>query len=488
MSLDTINDVVCESEVAAAEALLAEYDKALAILEYSETEPEQFGIFQEGKIMDDVKKQGEGQSKVMRILSFIPRLIAALFKAITGKLQTAAKSAKNVVENTKGKDQSKIKTFIEGLKKGDKQAVKTALIGLGAVAGVASGVGAGIVIKKKFSKDSDSFDILNPGLSDEDFKELKRIVYSADTPDTDAKKDAEKAISILEKVDYSKLKQSEEKKKTLREKVDSSIKALKEFVSDEEALTSNAEKKETSKTEEKPSTDEKKEPKTTKNEPESSIKFPVKMDKAIDDIMKQYSDLQNSGIVKLIDFIYDPKIGLQVAYNGSVYGLCGVIGGIGYDIMNHPDKLDKFKSFYNSYSDTVKKLASARCKTMTAAIAACATNNIESNSIKKDQLWPIYNTEDISKNVREFNDDTIKQFSSYFDDMKNDDNLKNNAEAIKALETIADIVKHVNSDILAYMSAIVDIITKLEDIFGYEKMWSHTDEKAWKSVREVHKS
>lgn len=494
MSLDTINDVVCESEVAAAEALLAEYDKALAILEYSETEPEQFGIFQEGKIMDDVKKQGEGQSKVMRILSFIPRLIAALFKAITGKLQTAAKSAKNVVENTKGKDQSKIKTFIEGLKKGDKKAVKTALIALGATAGVVGGVGAGIAIKKKFSGDSDSFDMLKPCLSDEDFKELKRLIdLNTDAPDTDAKKedakeDAKKAISILEKVDYSKLKQSEEKEKDLREKVNSSIKALKEYISDEKASTSNAEKKETSKTDEEPSTDEKKETKSTKNEPESSIKFPVKMDKAIDDIMKQYSDLQNSGIVKLIDFIYDPKTGLQVAYNGSVYGLCGVIGGIGYDIMNHPDKLDKFKSFYNSYSDTVKKLASARCKTMTAAIAACATNNIESNSIKKDQLWPIYNTEDISKNVREFNDDTIEQFSSYFKGMKNDDDLKNNTEAIKALETIADIIKHVNSDILAYMSAIVNIITKLEDIFGYEKMWSHTDEKAWKSVREVHKS
>jgi hypothetical protein len=456
------------------------------ILGYSDTDVEQFNIIQEGEIMDDVKKQGEGQSKVMRILSFIPRLIAALFKAITGKLQTAAKSAKNIVEHTKSKDQSKMKTFIDGLKKGDKKAVKTALIGLGAVAGVAGGVGAGIVIKKKFSKDSDSFDMLKPCLSDEDFKELKRILdLNIDTPD--AKKGAKKAISILEKVDYSKLKQSEEKEKALREKVDGSIKALKEYISDEKA-SSNVEKKETSKTEEKPSTDEKKETKSTKNEPESSIKFPEKMDKAIDDIMKQYSDLQNSGIVKLIDFIYDPKIGLQVAYNGSVYGLCGVIGGIGYDIMNHPDKLDKFKSFYNSYSDTVKKLASARCKTMTAAIAACATNNIESNSIKKDQLWPIYNTEDISKNVREFNDDTIEQFSSYFKGMKNDDDLKNNTEAIKALETIADIIKHVNSDILAYMSAIVDIITKLEDIFGYEKMWSHTDEKAWKSVREVHKS
>lgn len=487
MSLDTINDVVCESEVAAAEALLAEYDKALTILEYSETEPEQFGIFQEGKIMDDVKKQGEGQSKVMRILSFIPRLIAALFKAITGKLQTAAKSAKNVVENTKGKDQSKIKTFIEGLKKGDKKAVKTALIGLGAVAGVAGGVGAGIAIKKK-SVPNTLIGAIKEGLSKENgkvFDEFYKSLHEIMTDD-----EIENFIDFLGRIDYDKLSKKYPKKvlDEIREYKNELEETLANSKNSEKASTSDDVKKETSKTEEKPSTDEKKESKPAKNEPESSIKFPEKMDKAIDDIMKQYSDLQNSGIVKLIDFIYDPKIGLQVAYNGSVYGLCGVIGGIGYDIMTYPDKLDKFKSFYNSYSDTVKKLASARCKTMTAAIAACATNNIESNSIKKDQLWPIYNTEDISKNVREFNDDTIKQFSSYFDNMKNDGNLKNNAEAIKALETIADIVKHVNSDILAYMSAIVDIITKLEDIFGYEKMWSHTDEKAWKSVREVHKS
>ena len=484
MSLDTINDVVCESEVAAAEALLAEYDKALAILEYSETEPEEFGIFQEGKIMDDVKKQGEGQSKVMRILSFIPRLIAALFKAITGKLQTAAKSAKNVVENTKGKDQSKIKTFIEGLKKGDKKAVKTALIGLGAVAGVAGGVGAGIAIKKKLSGNSDSFDMLKPCLSDEDFKELERI--SGDES-LDSITDAKKAISILEKVDYSKLKQSEEKEKAFRERVDDTIEILKEYISAKEASTSNDEKKETSKTEEKPSTDEKKETKSTKNEPESSIKFPVKMDKAIDDIMKQYSDLQNSGDVKLIDFVYNTKIGLQVYYNGSVFGLCDVIGSLGYFIMNHPSDLEKFKSFYNSYSETVKKLSGNRFKTMTAAIAACDANNIEHNSVKKDQLWPIYSTGD-EKAVKNFNDNAIEQFDSYSKGMKNDDDLKNNTEAIKAIETIGDIVKHVDSDILAYMSAIFDIITKLEDIFGYEKMWSHTDEKAWKSVREVHKS
>lgn len=486
-SLDVIQETCNETEVAVAEAIIQECYKAMDILEYSNTDVDQFNIIQEGKIMDDVKKQGEGQSKVMRIISFIPRLIAALFKAITGKLQTAVKSAKNVVENTKGKDQSKIKTFIEGLKKGDKKAVKTALIGLGAVAGVAGGVGVGIAIKKK-SVPNTLIGAIKEGLSKENSKAFDEFYKSLHEIMTD--EEIEEFIDFLGKIDYDKLSKKYPKKvlDEIREYKNELEERLANSKNFEKASTSNAEKQETPKTEEKPSTDEKKETKSTKNEPESSIKFPVKMDKAIDDIMKQYSDLQNSGIVKLIDFIYDPKTGLQVAYNGSVYGLCGVIGGIGYDITNHPDKLDKFKSFYNSYSDTVKKLASARCKTMTAAIAACATNNIESNSIKKDELWPIYNTNNLHNNVEEFNDDAIKQFDSYFKGMKNDDDLKNNTEAIKALETIADIIKHVNSDILAYMSAIVDIVTKLEDIFGYEKMWSHTDEKVWKSVREVHKS
>lgn len=477
-SLDVIQETCNETEIAVAEAIIQECYKAMDILGYSDTDAEQFNIIQEGKIMDDVKKQGEGQSKVMRILSFIPRLIAALFKAITGKLQTAAKSAKNIAEHTKGKDQSKIKTFIEGLKKGDKQAVKTALIGLGAVAGVAGGVGAGIAIKKKFSKDSDSFDMLKPCLSDEDFKELRRIFdLNIDTPDTDVKKDAKKAISILEKVDYSKLKQSEEKEKSLREKVDGSIKALKEFVSDEEALASDDEKKETPKTEEKPSTDEKKESKPAKNEPVSYIEFTEKMDKAIDDIMKQYSDLQNSGDVKLIDFYYGIASGLSVKYNRSTMWLCGEISNIGYDIMAHPDKLDKFKSFYNSYSDTVKKFANSRYKAMTAAIAACVTNNIGQGLINKDQMFMVHGTKDLSGDLTKYNDYDINEFNKRHGDVKKDYIFKNNTEAVKAAETIADIIKQVYSDILTYISTIVDIVTKLEAIFGYEKMWS-TNEKS----------
>ena len=474
MSLDTINDVVCESEIAAAEAILAEYDKAITILEYSETDPDQFGIFQEGKIMDDVKKQGEGQSKVMRILSFVPRLIAALFKAITGKLKSAEKSANNIAEATKGKDQGKIKTFIEGLKKGDKKAVKTALIGLGAVAGVAGGVGAGIAIKKKLSGNSDSFDMLKPCLSDEDFKELERI--SGDES-LDSITDAKKAISILEKVDYSKLKQSEEKEKAFRERVDGTIEILKEYISDEKASTSNVEKKETPKTEEKPSADEKKESTPVNNEPEKYV-LPNEMDKAVDEIMKQYSDLQNLGDVKLIDFYYGMLSGLSIKYNSSTTWLCGEIGRFGYDIMAYPDKLDKFKSFYNSYSETVKKFANSRYKAMTAAIAACVTNNIGRGLINKDLTFMVDSTKDLSVKLTKHNDYDINEFNRRYDDTKKDSNFNNNSEAIKALETIADIIKQVYSEILTYISTIVDIVAKLEAIFGYEKMGSHTNEKS----------
>ena len=475
-SLDVIQETCNETEVAVAEAIVQECCKAMDILGYSDTDVELFNIIQEGKIMDDVKKQGEGQSKVMRILSFIPRLIAALFKAITGKLQTAAKSAKNVVENTKGKDKGKMETFINGLKKGDKKAVKTALIGLGAVAGVAGGVGAGIVIKKK-SVPNTLIGAIKEGLSKENGKAFDEFYKSLHEIMTD--EEIEKFIDFLGRIDYDKLskKYPKEVLDEIREYKNELEESLANSKNSEKASTSNVEKKETPKTEEKPSTDEKKETKSTKNELESSIEFTEKMDKAIDEIMKQYSDLQNSGDVKLIDFYYGITSGLSVKYNRSTMWLCGEISNIGYDIMAHPDKLDKFKSFYNSYSDTVKKFANSRYKAMTAAIAACVTNNIGQGLIDKDLTFMVHGTKDLSDDLTKYNDYDINEFNKRHGDAKKDYIFKNNTEAVKAAETIADIIKQVYSDILTYISTIVDIVAKLEAIFGYEKMWS-TNEKS----------
>jgi len=463
-SLDVIQETCNETEVAVAEAIVQECCKAMDILEYSNTDVDQFNIIQEGKIMDDVKKQGEGQSKVMRILSFIPRLIAALFKAITGKLQTAAKSAKNVIENTKGKDQSKIKTFIEGLKKGDKKSVKTALIGLGAVAaGAAGAVGAGVVIKKK-SVPKTLIGAIKEGLSKENGKAFDEFYKSLHEIMTD--EEIEEFIDFLGRIDYDKLS-----KKYPKEVLDE-IREYKNELEETLANSKNSEK-ELNATE----SSEKKESESSKNELESSIEFTEKMDKAIDDIMKQYSDLQNSGDVKLIDFYYGIASGLSVKYNRSTMWLCGEISNIGYDIMAHPDKLDKFKSFYNSYSDTVKKFANSRYKAMTAAIAACVTNNIGQGLINKDQMFTVHGTKDLSGDLTKYNDYDINEFNKRHGDVKKDYIFKNNTEAVKAAETIADIIKQVYSDILTYISTIVDIVAKLEAIFGYEKMWS-TNEKS----------
>lgn len=112
-SLDVIQETCNETEVAVAKAIIQECYKAMDILGYSDTDVDQFNIIQEGKIMDDVKKQGEGQSKVMRILSFIPRLLAALFKAITGKLSSTAEKADKIGTNMKkAYDATKNKTKV----------------------------------------------------------------------------------------------------------------------------------------------------------------------------------------------------------------------------------------------------------------------------------------------------------------------------------------------------------------------------------------
>lgn len=108
-AIDEIGSVITESSLDVYDALLESYDKAETILEnYDGDDISSFSFFQEGKIMDEVKKQGKGDKSVGKtILFFIPRLIAALFNAI-------AESTKNVIEDIKGDIP---KTAIEKAKK-----------------------------------------------------------------------------------------------------------------------------------------------------------------------------------------------------------------------------------------------------------------------------------------------------------------------------------------------------------------------------------
>ena len=94
-----------ESELAVVESMMAAYDKMDLIMENTDTQIMDCSIFQEGKIMDDVKEQGVGQSGFQRFLTFIPRLIKALFNAITRLFDTKPDTkASSKKDNTKVKD------------------------------------------------------------------------------------------------------------------------------------------------------------------------------------------------------------------------------------------------------------------------------------------------------------------------------------------------------------------------------------------------
>jgi hypothetical protein len=79
------------------DSMISVYDKAETILEnYDGDDISAFSFFQEGKIMDEVKKQGKGDKSVGKtILLFIPRLIAALFNAISSYTKDITETIKD---------------------------------------------------------------------------------------------------------------------------------------------------------------------------------------------------------------------------------------------------------------------------------------------------------------------------------------------------------------------------------------------------------
>ena len=122
--IEAIDNAKIDSDIAVAESMIMCYDKQLLLMEYEST----VDIFQEGKIMNDVKEQGKGQTKTQKILTFIPRLLNAIFKALTGKLSKAGGSAKKVAEVSKKIPAEINKKIANAFNKGDKKALKTALV------------------------------------------------------------------------------------------------------------------------------------------------------------------------------------------------------------------------------------------------------------------------------------------------------------------------------------------------------------------------
>lgn len=159
-SIDQIDDITTEYTVSTMNSMIDSYEKSTLILEnYEGDDLSSFSIFQEGEIMDDVKKQGKGQSTLMKILSFIPRLIKAIFNKIKkaiGKGETPAAVNKELQKAPK--EVKKALPILFDNKKDKKSKVsmiKKILIGAGSV-GAAAIVGKNVISKSKNDSDSSS--------------------------------------------------------------------------------------------------------------------------------------------------------------------------------------------------------------------------------------------------------------------------------------------------------------------------------------------
>lgn len=201
-SIDQIDDITTEYTVNAMNSMIDSYEKSTLILEnYEGDDLSSFSIFQEGEIMDDVKKQGKGQSTLMKILSFIPRLIKAIFhkiKKAIGKGETPAAVNKELQKAPK--EVKKALSILFDNKKDKKSKVsmiKKILIGTATVGAVAT---AAVVGKKTMSKSK----------SDDDSSSSTNKVTEALTKLKNALKIRTKTKKKLEEAEQE-LQQSEEK-------------------------------------------------------------------------------------------------------------------------------------------------------------------------------------------------------------------------------------------------------------------------------------
>lgn len=90
-SIDSIDESCIDSEIAVMEAMIADFEKYSMIMENYDGDVDQYdSIFQEGEVLDKVKKEGKKDSnKLVTVLMFIPRLIKALVDILKKKFKDA---------------------------------------------------------------------------------------------------------------------------------------------------------------------------------------------------------------------------------------------------------------------------------------------------------------------------------------------------------------------------------------------------------------
>ena len=137
-AIDDINIITAECEYNTICEMYNSYDKASMILEYYEGEDvSSFGVFQESSVSDKMKKSGAKYNTFMKIITFIPRLIKALFQTITEKFKKIKPSKE--LQKAPKEVKEKLTTVFD--KKKDKKkriaTVASLILGAGAVHTVA---------------------------------------------------------------------------------------------------------------------------------------------------------------------------------------------------------------------------------------------------------------------------------------------------------------------------------------------------------------
>ena len=154
-AIDDINIITAECEYNTICEMYNSYDKASMILEYYEGEDvSSFGVFQESSISDKMKASGKKYNTFMKIITFIPRLVKALFQTIKEKFKKIKPSKE--LQKAPKEVKEKLTTVFD--KKKDKKkriaTVASLILGAGAVHTVAK-FGVRKLRKRSFSNGID---------------------------------------------------------------------------------------------------------------------------------------------------------------------------------------------------------------------------------------------------------------------------------------------------------------------------------------------
>lgn len=152
-SIDMVDDVTLEYSFNIVDSMFKAYEKSAIILEnYEGDDLSSFTIFQEGEIMDDVKRQGKGQGTLMKIITALPRLIIAVFRKLTGTLKKVGDPEelnKKMDKLADGSKQVMGALLSKADKKQKRQKLKDAIHG---VATVVLGAALGILVPKAINQ------------------------------------------------------------------------------------------------------------------------------------------------------------------------------------------------------------------------------------------------------------------------------------------------------------------------------------------------